>query len=529
MMVTTEKNNGPVPSSGSLLSLCMIVKNEERTLGDCLRSVGGVVDEMVIVDTGSTDATVAVAESFGASVSSFPWNGSFADARNASLARATCAFVLYLDADERLEQRDRDRLRELVRHPRSDVYELTIVSPMTEGRRLSKSVSDQPRLFRRDARFEFRYRIHETVLPSVLEAGGTVSKADITIHHVGYDVPEEVLDRKKLRNIEQLEIDVREHPTDTHVMKKYAQTLLALGSHDEASERIGRMVQTIDGGACGVVPAPRRAAMYCLYADALMRTGDNTGAERWALASLEVLADQNMAHYFLSKIYERLERYDEALGHLDAIALETDDAPVTAGEDDVTPILQDVCCKRAALYRAMGRPESERREFEAALRIDPAMTTALAGLAVCMEQEQKFTQALSLITRACETDPADGNALYFRARILYQMGRHDEALRDARAAFDLGETGDPLLRLWIMAAREQGREGEALAAYALMTERHPGAADVLMAYIQQLVQRNALAVALDAIDRSLPAVTDGTMHTTLAAIRAQLAVAAQDA
>jgi glycosyltransferase involved in cell wall biosynthesis len=84
------------------LSLCMIVKNEDQNLGRCLQSAQAWVDEMIVVDTGSNDETVAIAESFGAKVSHFQWCDDFAAARNYSLTLATGAWILVLDADEEL-------------------------------------------------------------------------------------------------------------------------------------------------------------------------------------------------------------------------------------------------------------------------------------------------------------------------------------------------------------------------------------------------------------------------------------------
>ena len=100
-------------ASGAIypLSLCMIVRNEERFLGDALTSVQGVVDEICIVDTGSTDGTVAIAESFGARVSQVAWREDFAWARNQALEMATGAWIFVLDADERLAPGSRDQLR----------------------------------------------------------------------------------------------------------------------------------------------------------------------------------------------------------------------------------------------------------------------------------------------------------------------------------------------------------------------------------------------------------------------------------
>ena len=102
-------------SKKSTLSLCMIVKNEEKHLVRCLRSVRDVVDEMIIVDTGSTDKTIDIAKVFGAKVFDFPWTGDFSAARNHSLAQATGDWILVLDADEVISARDFDELKALIR------------------------------------------------------------------------------------------------------------------------------------------------------------------------------------------------------------------------------------------------------------------------------------------------------------------------------------------------------------------------------------------------------------------------------
>ena len=102
-----------VPYTTMRISLCMIVKDEEEMLPRCLAAVAEHVDEIVIVDTGSTDRTVEIAESFGANVIEFPWNGSFADARNVSLDTATGDWILWLDADEVLDEGQGELLREL--------------------------------------------------------------------------------------------------------------------------------------------------------------------------------------------------------------------------------------------------------------------------------------------------------------------------------------------------------------------------------------------------------------------------------
>src|SRR4030066_756382 len=96
------------------ISACMIVKNEEKFLAQCLKSIKDAVDEIIIVDTGSTDNTVEIAQSFGAKVYHHPWRNSFSEARNHSLSYATCDWILQIDADEALEQSDIPLLHKLI-------------------------------------------------------------------------------------------------------------------------------------------------------------------------------------------------------------------------------------------------------------------------------------------------------------------------------------------------------------------------------------------------------------------------------
>ncbi len=96
------------PAEGLTLSLCMIVRDEEEMLPRCLAAVKDAVDEIIIVDTGSTDRTIEIAHSFGAQVIEQPWTGSFSDARNTSFDAATGDWMMYLDADEVLVKDDVD-------------------------------------------------------------------------------------------------------------------------------------------------------------------------------------------------------------------------------------------------------------------------------------------------------------------------------------------------------------------------------------------------------------------------------------
>jgi cellulose synthase/poly-beta-1,6-N-acetylglucosamine synthase-like glycosyltransferase len=109
------------------LSLCMIVKNEEKYLARCLASLKPMVDEMIIVDTGSTDTTRDIAEVFGAKVFDYEWHDDFAAARNHSLEQAQGDWILVMDADEVIAPTDHDNILDLIKKSKNDkiAYVLT--------------------------------------------------------------------------------------------------------------------------------------------------------------------------------------------------------------------------------------------------------------------------------------------------------------------------------------------------------------------------------------------------------------------
>jgi tetratricopeptide (TPR) repeat protein len=188
------------------LALSMIVRNGEQDLPHCLGSVRGLVDEIVIADTGSVDASIAVAESFGARVINIPWKNDFAAARNAALESVTADWVLALDADEQLDEAARAPIQAALNGQGIDGYLVTIrnyVHSLAErlwdkpaianDGRLARAAHfagylehENVRLFRNRPEIRFEGRVHETVGTTLEAAGGRLAHADFVIHHFGF-------------------------------------------------------------------------------------------------------------------------------------------------------------------------------------------------------------------------------------------------------------------------------------------------------------------------------------------------------
>ncbi len=195
------------------ISLCMIVKDEEEMLPDCLASCAAGVDEMVIVDTGSSDRTVEIAESFGARVLHFPWNGSFSDARNHGLDEATGTHILWLDADERLEDGDAEALRDLAAQPYREAHWL-VETNFTGQEEVGTAANHLAlRLWRSRAPFRFSGAIHEQIrisMPIDLPERFAISR--LRIRHYGY-LKSRIEERDKhARNLELLLQELQRQP-----------------------------------------------------------------------------------------------------------------------------------------------------------------------------------------------------------------------------------------------------------------------------------------------------------------------------
>jgi tetratricopeptide (TPR) repeat protein len=217
----------------------MIVRDEEHHLPDCLASLRGVVDEVVIVDTGSVDATVAIAESYGARVLHHPWAGDFAAPRNAGLDAATGRWILYIDADERLQPVARADVEALLEGADDAVAFRIGLRPF-----LGWTPYLEYRLWRNDRRIRFRGVIHEKVVYAIDEVaiadGLEIGDCEfLVLDHVGYEGDQT---HKHERNLPLLQAQLAAEPGSTFNWTHLGRVLRGLGRVEEAQEAFERAV-----------------------------------------------------------------------------------------------------------------------------------------------------------------------------------------------------------------------------------------------------------------------------------------------
>ncbi len=219
------------------ISLCMIVRDEERYIEQALKSVQGLVDEIIVVDTGSLDRTVAVARKFTPNVFSYKWDNDFSKARNFSIAKATKEWILVLDADEIISKEDHAVLKELTRNKEYDAYTLIQVSYTNDQKMLGFKMLQQKtpetkdfigciscniiRLFRNNKGIKFTNPVHESV-DAAIKDKKRIQKTAVQIHHYQFEKGERIHKAKQLSYLKIYEDKIDEFENKAKVFRDMA-------------------------------------------------------------------------------------------------------------------------------------------------------------------------------------------------------------------------------------------------------------------------------------------------------------------
>lgn len=390
------------------LSLCMIVKDEASTLGRALASVQDLVDEIIVVDTGSGDDTVAIAQSCGAKVQTFPWGNDFAAARNASLRHATGDWVLVLDADETLQPEAAQYLRQLDQGhslgniPASDVLALNLL-------RLEIGSPQAPytlitRVFRNRPEITFHRPYHETVDDSILALQRqdprwqVVTLTDVALHHTGYD-PTVVVQRGKFERARStMEQYLADHPQDSYLLNKLAALYLEDGKADLALSLLDRaLAQEPD-----IDPLTR----YELHYHRALALGD------WQPDQPEAIA----------------QAYQSAL-----------DQPVPA-------ILKlGAWINYGSLLKQQGALTDAIALFEQAIATDPTLAIAHYNLGTAHRARGYLDEAIAAYRKAITLQPDYAEAYQNLGVALFKLGQLPESIQAFGRAIQIYQVENPAL------------------------------------------------------------------------------------
>lgn len=287
------------------LTLSMIVKNEEKYLQECLDSVKGIADEIIVVDTGSTDRTIEIAEKAGAKVYHFDWINDFSAARNYALGKSTGEWILYLDADERLAQKSHKELRKIISSKKKEAC-FCVVNSIGSATQKSNKMR-YARLFRNDRRIRFSGTIHEQIIYSLRDEGYRLIDSEIEIIHLGYDISYEGLKEKARRNLSYL-LNEYEKKKDPYTVFQLAQTYAVLNDKPNAAKYFSEVLNY----NC---PDFYRAHSLRYLASCELEKNNLASALQFAERGLKVDSTQPLLHYVMARILIRQRNYEKAIEH----------------------------------------------------------------------------------------------------------------------------------------------------------------------------------------------------------------------
>lgn len=217
------------------ISLCMIVKNEESCLANALDSVKNLVDEIIIIDTGSEDKTIEIAKKYTEDIFFKKFNNDFSEIRNFALEKASSDWVLVLDADEVISEKDISKIKDLIKKHNNEknVMGFKFIQRTYMNKKIpirwNNNVDDKydeskgyigwmyrgiTRLFRNDSRIKFELPIHETVIKAIKRVNGKIINSQIPIHHFEFKKDKKQLREKHYNYSELLNKKIKKYKND---------------------------------------------------------------------------------------------------------------------------------------------------------------------------------------------------------------------------------------------------------------------------------------------------------------------------
>jgi glycosyltransferase involved in cell wall biosynthesis len=377
------------------LSLCAIVKNEELALPKCLSSVKDVVDEIIVLDTGSKDKTVKVAEKFNAKVHHFKWNNNFSDARNEALKYVTGDWILVLDADEILTPEIAPQIREVIKQ--EEFLLINLVRHEVGAEQSPYSLVS--RLFRKHPDISFSRPYHALVDDSVSDILNKEPQWQIgyleviAIEHSGYQ-KNAINQRNKVANARAgMEEFLANNPNDPYVCSKLGALYVSIDRIPEGIELLIRGVAAIE---------ENYDILYELY-------------------------------YHLAIAYSRLQNFRQAIAYYQA-----------AIKLPIYPIL------KLGAYNNLGNLLKEAKDlkgaktaYEITLKIDPSFAVGYYNLGMILKAMNLFPDAIASYEKAIQLNPNYAEAYQNLGVVLLKIGYVQDSLQAFKKAIALHEKHNP--------------------------------------------------------------------------------------
>ncbi|MDR3587833.1 MAG: glycosyltransferase [Desulfosporosinus sp.] len=459
------------------ISICMIVKNEGSNLSRCLKSVSGIANEIIVVDTGSTDSTCEIAHQYGAILHHFPWNDNFSDARNASLELAQGDWILFLDADEELAPDSREILLPLIENKNVEGYFVKILNHLGKEGWIETVPDLVFRLFRNKKEYRFRGAIHEQIAEVILEKNSKarfqVTEGLIIIHH-GY--LDEVIEEKdkKHRNLNMIEKELALTPHNRLLQYHYGVELFRAKRFAEAASVLIQSATDIDPNTIYLPKLLRYIVM------AQQSSGQLQEALNSAELGLKLFPNYADLYYYTGLSLMDLNRYSQARNAFLQALSRPEQPPQYASFGGIRGFRSYYYL--AQIAESFLDEEEALKYYVYSLRDNAHFTHALESLVGILKPTKEPAYTMESLEKVCDFCTPEANRLM--ADIYYRHGAYALALH----YFDQAEAGFPVspdikLRKGICLIQER-RFFEALR---LLEEFNPGSSEYPIATVNKLV------------------------------------------
>jgi glycosyltransferase involved in cell wall biosynthesis len=353
----------------------MVVKNEETLLGQCLKDIGLVADEIIIVDTGSTDNTINIAKKYGARIIRYKWDGSLGKARNAYIKNATGKWILVLDADERIAKKDLFKLKKLTkdsdiigyifsRRDYTKTYDLLREWHPNNGAYPDEekfsgcpgwSLTEYVRLFQRErgVSYDERYPAHADFLESLKRFKRKIRSCEVVIHHYQYLKGEAFVLKKQKERLKNMIKCLKNLPNDPWIYLNIGITLFSLKKDNEAIIYLKKATE-IDPGF-------------------------------------------EMACFVLGMVYKEKADYEKAVLHLKKAI-------------SIKPQYADAWAVLGMVYDVQDKPAEAERALKKAIKIHPSHPLAHNSLGIVYQGQERFIKARREYEKAIQIHPQHPDA-----------------------------------------------------------------------------------------------------------------------
>ena len=479
------------------LSLCMIVRDNEDTIGPCLESIRPWVDEIIIVDTGSKDRTPDICREYGARMFEFPWCDDFSAARNESIKHALGKWVFWMDSDDTITEECGCKLKELTAQDHPDHllgFIMQVHCPGPEGD-VSMTAVDHVKLFRNFPELRFEHRIHEQIIPAIRRRGGEVAWTDLYVVHSGSDHSVEGRKRKLERDYRLLELDNKERPNHPFVLFNLGMTYADDQKYPEAIKYLKQCLDVSHPSESQV----RKA--YALLVNALSQNEQHPEACDYCCQGLthfpddkELLFRQAMLHHHFGRLLDAEKIYLRVLNE------ETD--------RHFTSIDVGLCGYKtrhnlAIVYDDMGKLNQAEEQWRRIIEEIPTYMTAWKCLGETLLKANRLgeVERLVMTMRGQVETHIDGFVL--NARLLERQGNPEAAIRLLQKKIRQKPQELDLLRELCRLNFEQSTPEDSLVALQSLTELDPTDASAFHNLGTALMQLNQYDAAVDSYKKSL--------------------------